>query len=103
MIKSEAVVQVLEDLGKEGIESEVVAGPESKAVIFLNDLQAEDENGLELNAAECRLVFANQDTLDRLMEALYWPDEASLCLFDVTLPAQMLDRLERYFTTVDEG
>ena len=103
MKKPDLLVQLLSELHSEETESEVLVTPESKAIIFVDDDHAADEDGLELTAEECRLLLANTDTIERMIDALNCPGEASLCLFDLGLSPGIIDRLERHFSTVDEG
>ena len=105
MKKPEALVQLLEELRSENIQSQVEVVGESKAIIYLSDDAANDDDnsGITLNAEDCRLIFSSYSTIDRLMEALSEPSGATLALFDVTLPGRTLDILERRFNAVDEG
>lgn len=103
MKKPEALVQLIEELRGESVDSQVETIRESKAVLYPNDEAASDDNGITLTGEDCRLLFANEVTIERLFEALADPPDASLALFDVTIPGQILDVLERRFTAVDEG
>ena len=102
MKKPAPLVQLLEDLQGEAIASDVETVKTSKAVVYLNDEAATNEDGIELTAKECVLVFANTSTVERLVDALESSD-ASLSLFDLTLNGRVIEELERSFTTVDEG
>lgn len=98
------LVQLLEELQEEGIHSDVETVKTSKAIIYLNDEAEDAEDGIELNGRECVLLFASHATLVRLMEALEpHQSTAALALYDVTLPGEILEELERNFVTVDEG
>ena len=101
MKKPAALVQLLEDLQSESIRSDVETIKTSKAVIYPTDDAAEEEDGIELNARECALLFASSATVERLIDALEAP-EATLALFDVTLAEPVLEELERSFVAVDE-
>lgn len=103
MKKPEALIQLIEELRGESVDSQVETIRESKAVLYLNDEAASDDDGITLTAEECRLVFGNEGTIERLFEALADPPDATLALFDVTIPGQLLDILERRFNAVDEG
>lgn len=102
MKKPDTLTQLLEELQVEGIRSEAEVVKTSKAVIYLNDDAAEDEDGIELASKECALVFSNPSTVARLIDALCSMD-ASISLFDVTLPGHVLEALERGFVAVDEA
>lgn len=102
MKKPDALVQLLEDLQGESLRSEAETLKTSKAVIYLTDDAAREEDGVELSAKECSLLFANVSTVARLVDALEAPD-ATLSLFDVSVPGYVLEALERSFVAVDEG
>lgn len=103
MKKPEALVQLIEELRGESIDSQVETIRESKAMLYPSDEAASDDDGITLTGEDCRLVFANANTIERLFEAINEPTDATLALFDVTLPGHTLDILERRFTAVDEG
>ena len=103
MKKPETLVQLLEDLRGENIESQVETVRESKAVLYPTEDAATREDGIALTGEECRLIFANANTIERMLEALGDPADATLALFDVTMPGYILDILERRLTAVDEG
>lgn len=103
MKKPEALVQLIEELRGENPESQVETIRESKAVLYPNDDAASDDNGISLSGEDCRLLFANEVTIERLFEALNDTDDASLALFDITVPGEILDILEQRFVAVDEG
>ena len=102
MKKPNALTQLLEDLQGEGHRSDVETVKTSKVIIYPTDESAENEDGIELTAKECALLFASTATIERMVDALESPD-ASLALFDVTVPGHILEELERNFVAVDEG
>ena len=102
MKKPDALVQLLEDLQGESLRSEAETLKTSKAIIYLTDEAAREEDGVELSAKECVLLFASPATVERLVDALDAPD-ATLALFDVSVPGHTLEALERSFVAVDEG
>ena len=102
MKKPNALVQLLEDLQSESIRSDVEVHKASKAIIYLTDASAVTDDGVELTSAECALLFAKVSIVERLLDALETSD-ASLALFDVTVPHPVLEALERGFVAVDEG
>lgn len=102
MKKPNALVDLLQELQGDAVPSDVEVVRSSKAVIFPNDESAENEDGINLSPGECRTLFANPGTIERLVDALDSPD-ASLALFDVTVPNECLEALERSFVAVDEG
>lgn len=103
MKKPEALAQLLEELRGESVESPVEVIRESKAIIYPTDEAASDDDGINLNAEESRMLFASDNTIERLLEALGDPKEPSLALFDITVPGHILDVLEQRFIAVDEG
>lgn len=103
MKRSCALSALLEELQGEGIHSEVEVFKNSKAVLYVDEEAATDEDGMEFTANECRLLFANPTTVERFLDALEEPQDASLALFDVTIPGPILELLERNFVAVDEG
>lgn len=103
MKKPNALEQLLEELQGEGIHSDVEVVKSSKAVIYPDDASAEAEDGIELTAKDCFLLFANPTTVERFLETLEDSQSASLALFDVNLPDNIVEELERNFVAVDEG
>jgi hypothetical protein len=102
MKKPNALVELLAELQGENIPSDVEVVRSSKAIIFVNDDAAETDDGIELSAGDCKALFANVGTVERLVEALDSKD-ATLALFDVEVPGESLEALERSFVAVDEG
>lgn len=103
MLRPNALAQLLEELQNEDIRSEAEVTNNSKAIIYPDDAAAEAEDGVELNSAECALIFANRGTVERLVEVLKDSQSASLALFDINLPDALVEELERNFIAVDEG
>jgi hypothetical protein len=103
MKRPEKLETLIEELKGESVISDVETTKTSKAVVFINNDAAENDDGIDLNAEECLLVFANLATVERLMEALDDPDDASLVLVDVKISHKVLDHLERSLSAIDEG
>lgn len=103
MKKPNALSQLIEDLQSEGIPTDVEVTKTSKAILYPDDEAAGRDDGIELTAHECRLLFANPSTVERLVDALEDSENASLALFDVELSGEVLEELERNFVAVDEG
>lgn len=99
MIKTEAIVQLLAELESEPTSHDVGVLAHSEAVIYLSKAP---NDGIRLTGPECQLLFANEDTVSRLRDAVD-DSEASLALFDITIGADIQDALERSFAAVDEG
>lgn len=102
MKKPNALTELLLELQTESLRSDVEVVKSSKAIIFLNDEAASADDGVELTANDCVLLFANPSTVQRMVDALESKD-ASLALFDVTPTDEVLEELERNFVAVDEG
>lgn len=102
MNKPQAVADLLAELQSESIRSDVEIDRTSKAIIYVTDEDAKADDGIELSADECRLVFANPSTIERLVEAIN-SEDATLALHDMLLPSDSLEAVERGFSAVDEG
>jgi len=103
MNKPEALVQLLEELRSENVDSQVEVIHDSKAVIYLDEESNINDDGITIDGEECRLLFANETNIERLVDAISEPEFATIALFDVTLPGHLIDKLERKFAAVDEG
>lgn len=103
MNKPEALIQLIEELRSENVDSQVETIRDSKAAVYIDEAANCNDDGIILNGEECRLLFANENNIERLIEAISEPECATLALFDVTLPSHIIDKLERRFTAVDEG
>ena len=103
MRRSNALSTLLEELQAEGIHSDVEVFKHSKAILYPDDEAADEEDGVEFNANECRLLFASPTTVERLLDTLESAEGASLALFDVTVPGPVLELLECSLLAVDEG
>jgi hypothetical protein len=103
MKKPEALLVLLEELQNEAVASDIVPLATSKVVIYTDPEATDEEDGIVLTGDQSKLVFASVDTVERLLDALDEPDEASICFFDLSLPAAVMDVVERRFVAVDEG
>jgi hypothetical protein len=103
MSKPSAIVNLLEELHNEAVVSDINVLPTTKAVLYLSPDAINEEDGLSLTGEECKLLFANTDTVERMLEALGYPSDASLSIFDLTLGQSVMDFVERRFVAVDEG
>jgi uncharacterized Zn finger protein len=103
MKKSEALIQLIEDLRAENNDSTVDTTRESKAIVYMNEEDAVRDKGITINDLECKLFFANTSSLERFLEALGDTEEASITLFDLGLPSEVVDLLEKRFVAVDEA
>ena len=102
MKKPNNLMQLIEELQGEAIDSAVEATKNSEVIIYPNEQAADDEDGITLNQTEAELVLASESIVERLYEALGSPATASVVLCSITLPNDALDALERLFSAVDE-
>jgi hypothetical protein len=100
MKRPSAVDRLMDELEGEMIDSDVEIVKTSKMVICLNQ---EDKVGFELTASECKLVLADADTAQRLIEALEHTSAASVLLCDLWPDDEVMEVLEQNFNAVDEG
>lgn len=103
MKKPDALLTLLEELKNEDLASDLRPVKTAEALIYVTDDAVDEEDPIKLNHEECALVFANQDTVERLLEALEYPKDATLTLVDLNLDSPIIDYLERRFVAVDEG
>ncbi len=89
------LIQLLEDLRDEIIESDAVVADDAYMRLFVGG----DE--LETNRAETALLLHSADTIEQLFEALH-EDECAVELHGVTLEQEIMNVLERLFVAVDE-
>jgi len=69
MKKPEALNQLLTELAEERLHSDVETIKTSKAIIYPDEAAMAADDGITLNAAECTLLFASEDTVDRLLDS----------------------------------
>lgn len=106
MQQPEALKQLLCELREECLpktEGQTEVTRASCITLYPTDEDFDDENGLNLNAEDCQLLFFNRETVDRLVDALeIKPSEASLVLENVHIAGALVEYLERIFVAVDE-
>jgi hypothetical protein len=90
--------QLLEDLRAEDPPSDIIAPDGTFMVIVLEP----PDKRVELDAESARLVLASSDTVERLFEALDYPEDCFIELHGFTVDASVMSYLERYCSTVDE-
>lgn len=76
---------------------------EAYAVVYPDADSYESEDGIRLAQEECELLFSTPDTVDMLLEALGNPEEASIIIHMLDMPSNVLDAIERRFSSVDEA
>lgn len=90
--------QLVDELRAEKPKSSVITVEASKLVIAVED--TEDRH--EFTAEEAELVLANRDTVDRLFEAMDYPEETFVELHNMTVDEEVMAELEKFSGTVDE-
>jgi hypothetical protein len=97
MNKPPALIELIEELKKEGITSDIEAEPGAYALVKFSD----DE--VRLNGYEARLLLSNEDTVNELLDALNLDsEEAHIEFHGLEVPDSILEDLMVYFQTVDE-
>ncbi len=90
--------QLISDLTEENPVSSVVTQPDSKMVLVIE----ENETRYEFNAQEAKLLLSSVDAVDRLFEALLYPDESFIELHNLDIDRDVMGQLESFCSTVDE-
>jgi hypothetical protein len=93
------VEQLIEDLKDEKPHSSVVTQGDGKMVIYLPQVL----EALSFNDEECQLLLASRQTVERLFEALDYPEESCVELYgSVAVDTDVMSALEDHASTVDE-
>lgn len=101
MKKPDDLVQLLDELSSESLDNTVEGVRGSHAVIHFDDSD-DDERGVTLTLAECRLLLCSRRTVIQMHEALGSPSGATISLFDLSIDSDVVSELERLFSAVDE-
>lgn len=101
MKKPDAVVQLLEELKDENRIAEAETLTSSHVDIYINAEAAQNNDPIVLSADECKVLFAEIEVLERLIDAIN-SEDATITLVDMNVSEDMLEVLERSFTAVDE-
>lgn len=99
MKKPTALVNLIEDLTEEIHDSSVGVTKDSRATIRLDP---EEDDGIKINANECKLLLHSPATVEQMMDTLGVVDEATIELHELDLTHEVLEALERKFAAVDE-
>jgi len=104
MKKPTALDDLLQELRDDGtIRRNPHVSPVTMANIYLDGIEESDETeAIQLNSEECALILANEDTVERLAEALNHPKNASIHVLDLVLSPRLIGYLEANQFTVDE-
>ena len=97
MTKTNALLQLLDELREDVTDSNAVTTPASKLKIIFDK-----SNVLEFNQAETELLLHSVHTVDQLFEALNEPVGCAVELHSVRVDDSVHDALERLFAAVDE-
>jgi hypothetical protein len=93
------LVQLLIDLQAEKPESGVITANDSKMVMTFE----ENQDRYEFTGPECQLILSSGKALDRLYEALDYPEESFIELHNLDgIDPGVMERLEDWAATVDE-
>lgn len=92
------VEQLIEDLRAEKTPSNVAVQPDSQMVVLTED----DEQRYVFDASECRSLLASSSAVQRLFEALDYPEGAMVELHDLVIEPEVMSELESMASTVDE-
>jgi len=92
------LTQLLIDLKAEAPDSSVIVNPDSAMTIAFED-QVERHR---FTGEECQLLLSSAKAVDRLYEALDYPEESFVELHSLDLDPDVMETLERWASTVDE-
>ncbi len=90
--------QLLDDLRAENPASSVAVQPESKMVLVIEEPQAR----YEFDGSEAKLLLSSREAVERLFEALLYPEETFIELYSLEIDREIMDELENFCSTVDE-
>jgi hypothetical protein len=92
------LTQLLIDLKAEAPDSTVIVSPDSGMTVAFED-QVER---YKFTGEECQLLLSSKKTVDRLYEALDYPEESFIELHSLDIDPDVMETLERWASTVDE-
>lgn len=106
MKKPNALEELIEDLKANPPTASTAANlmlpKEAYAVVFPSADDCEDDDGIRLNADDCSVLFCTPATVDMLVDVLGNVDDASVLMHALDVSSEVLDALERSFSSVDE-
>lgn len=97
-MRSQELQQLVEDLKVENPHSGVATQPDSRMVILIE----ETDDRHELDAEASRLLLSSPESVERLFEALDYPEESFFELHNLEIDSEVMSALESFATTVDE-
>jgi hypothetical protein len=92
------VEQLITDLRSQNGKSHVVAGPDGSLVL----IQEATNEKIVFNGEEAILLLADTSAVEKLFEALDYPDEMAVELHELVIDDDVLKALEEFTTSVDE-
>lgn len=99
MNRPDEVVQLLTDLEAEKPDSAILITKDSKMVMTFEGRT----DRFEFTGPECQLLLSSRKNVDRLFDALDYPDETFIELHSVEgLDPYVMETLEEWAETVDE-
>jgi hypothetical protein len=90
--------QLIADLEAEKPRSSVAVQPDSKMVLVIE----ENEARYEFDGREAALLLSSRDAVERIFEALLYPEECFVELHNLEIDREVMDELEGFCSTVDE-
>jgi|SRR5208283_4062696 len=97
-MRSVEIEQLIEDLQAEKLHTSVQVQPQSKMVVVVEDTNTRHV----FEAEECRLLLSSRNAVERIFEALDYPEEVFIELHGLVIEPDILAELEAYASTVDE-
>jgi hypothetical protein len=92
------LAQLLAELKGENPSSTIIIQDDSHLVVVIDDIEAH----YDFTGPEAKLLLANRDTVERLFEALGYPEESFIELQNLTIDEEIMVELESYASNVDE-
>jgi hypothetical protein len=90
--------QLISDLEDENPVSSAATQSDSKMVLVIE----ENDTRYEFDGREAKLLLSGTDAVDRLFEALFYPEECFIELHNIEIDRDVMSELESFCSTVDE-
>ena len=92
------LTQLLAELKGENPDSTATIQEDSRFLVVIDD----SKTRYDFTGPEAKLLLANPDTVERLFEALNYPEESFIELQNLAVDEEVMAELESYASTVDE-
>jgi len=96
MKKPDELIELLEHLKEEDLDSTVQLGNNPKAVVYIG------EKSFNLGGKDCSALLNTPETVEQFAEALGDTSDMSFEFHNMDLEDDVIATLEEYFSTVDE-